>query len=535
MLVPEKILQNRSIATFAEKILIIVFITMLVALVLVQANPLTNYPTRDGGIFAYVGHIIREGKLLYIDVWDNKPPGIFYLNAFALWLGRDTGWGIWTVEFVFLFGAAWIGYRSMKTLWNPLAALMATALWLWALHKPLSGGNYTEEYSLLFNFLAIFAFTKSVQSPRKVIYDLSIGISLALSFLFRANNIGIPVSIILVWVVILITSKKFSLLFQKMSMVCIGALIVLALACLPFLLNGTFNAMFEASILYNFFYIGKVGSNFWQLNIVRGFSELGMPAWIALLGYLIILQRIIKGLMSKRLDEITLLLFIGWPIEIILSGAAGRGYGHYFISWLPIVALLCGWAFSFALGTTFLAWMDTVILKRMGFVLLAFVLTLTILFWKDWVVYKQSFYTVLFDRGGGIEAVDPVAQYVHNNTDPLDTVFIWGGQAGINVMAKRDSPTAYFTYPLFANSPILPKLDGGFLRDIMAHPPKLIVDAYIDASNDVLSIDAEVRSKQIEMGGMYPHWSVDNLDQVLDYISRHYHLVTRFITITSMN
>ena len=527
MLVHARILQNKSIGAFAEKMLIIIFIAMLVALVLLQANPLTTYPTRDGGIFAYVGHIIREGKLLYIDAWDNKPPGIFYLNAFALWLGRDTRWGIWVLEFIFLFGAAWFGYRAMQSLWNPLAAALATALWLWALHKPLSGGNYTEEYSLLFNFLAIFAFTKSIQKPRRAIYDLAIGFSLALSFYFRANNIGIPVSIILAWLGILIAGKKFSLLFQKMGMVFIGASVVLILACLPFLLNGTFNAMFEASILYNFFYLGQAGSNFWQLNLLRGFSELGVAAWIALAGYLVILQRIIKGIMLKRLDDITLFLFIAWPMEILLSGLAGRGYAHYFISWLPVVALLSGSAFSFVLGLAFKPLMNAVILKKMGFVLLAFILALTILFWKDWAVYKRSFYTLLFDRGAGIEAVNPIAQYVHNNTGSNDTVFSWGGQAGINLMAKRDSPTAYFTYPLFANSPVLPILDAGFLRDIMAHPPKLIIDAYIDVPNDVLSLDPQVRSKQLAMGAMHPYWSVDNLDQVLVYFSQHYHFIAK--------
>jgi hypothetical protein len=522
--------QNKPNATFIEKVLLIILIAMLVALVLLQSNPLASYSSRDGSLFAYAGHIILEGKLLYINVWDNKPPGIYYLNAFALWLGKDTRWGIWVVEFVFLFGAVWFGYRSMKTIWNPLAAIFATALWLWGLNTPLNGGNFTEEYSLLFNFLAIYTFTKSIQKPGRIIYDLVIGVCLGLSFVFRANNIGIEASILLVWVVILFTEKKILLLLQKLVMIFFGFVVVLELVSVYFLLHGTFNAMFFASITYNFFYAGKVGSNFWQSNIVNGFNAIGLAAWIALLGYLIILQRMIKGLMTKRLDEITLLLFIGWPIEIILSGLSGRGYNHYFISWLPIVALLCGIVFSFLFSRTFKTWIENVILKRMGLVFLTFILATLIIFWKDWVVYKQSFYTVLFNRGGGIEVVDPITQYVRKNTAPQDTIFIWGGEAGLNFTAKRDSPTAYVTYPLFANSPLLSHLDDGFLTDIMAHPPRLIIDDYTSTLPDIPSIATELQTKQKETEVIYPYWSVDNLDQVLTYLSDHYHFIKRIDT-----
>ena len=38
----------------------------------------------DGALFAYGGQRIVEGEKLYEDIWDTKPPGVFYLNALAI-------------------------------------------------------------------------------------------------------------------------------------------------------------------------------------------------------------------------------------------------------------------------------------------------------------------------------------------------------------------------------------------------------------------------------------------------------------------
>ena len=69
---------------FAPKlqfVLQIVFIALFVAVVLAQANPFYQSPNRDGGLFMYMGERILKGDKLYVDIWDNKGPLIFYLNA----------------------------------------------------------------------------------------------------------------------------------------------------------------------------------------------------------------------------------------------------------------------------------------------------------------------------------------------------------------------------------------------------------------------------------------------------------------------
>ena len=76
----------------------------------------------------------------------------------------------------------------------------------------------------------------------------------------------------------------------------------------------------------------------------------------------------------------------------------------------------------------------------------------------------------------GIQLREAVPEYVRKNTLPSDLVLVWGGQAGINFLAERESPTAYFFYPLFVPSVVTDRMSEHFYRDIQAHPPVLIVD-----------------------------------------------------------
>src|SRR6185369_17929219 len=106
-----------------QYVLLFAAAALLALAVLAQANPGTELPSRDYGIFVYIGEQITHGKLPYRDVWDNKPPGIFYLNAVALWIGRGSKWGVWIVEYFFLCGATLLSFSLIKKLWGVWPAI----------------------------------------------------------------------------------------------------------------------------------------------------------------------------------------------------------------------------------------------------------------------------------------------------------------------------------------------------------------------------------------------------------------------------
>ncbi|HJX00321.1 MAG TPA: hypothetical protein VJ453_09170, partial [Terriglobales bacterium] len=53
-----------------------------ILLVVVYAIPILTFPPgRDQGTYLQIGQSLLEGKHLYVQLWDNKPPGIFWVYA----------------------------------------------------------------------------------------------------------------------------------------------------------------------------------------------------------------------------------------------------------------------------------------------------------------------------------------------------------------------------------------------------------------------------------------------------------------------
>jgi len=69
-------------------------------------------PGNDQALFLYYARAMREGATLYIDLWDNKPPGIF-----AFYVGAAT-----------LFGEGWGAVRLAFALWLGVGAGAMAAL-----------------------------------------------------------------------------------------------------------------------------------------------------------------------------------------------------------------------------------------------------------------------------------------------------------------------------------------------------------------------------------------------------------------------
>ena len=62
----------------------LLFLTLMIAVTLL-ALPIVTYPLgRDQGEFATIGRGILNGKIPYVDLWNPKPPAVFYVYALAM-------------------------------------------------------------------------------------------------------------------------------------------------------------------------------------------------------------------------------------------------------------------------------------------------------------------------------------------------------------------------------------------------------------------------------------------------------------------
>src|SRR5690606_6386058 len=111
------------------------------ALGLILALPVLTYPLgRDQGMYANIAQAIRAGGLPFIDMWDVKPPAIYYIYAGG----------------ISLFGATTPGLRAIDLAVKPL-----TLFALYHLTAAFAGRRAARWAMLLF---PVFYFTETFAS-----------------------------------------------------------------------------------------------------------------------------------------------------------------------------------------------------------------------------------------------------------------------------------------------------------------------------------------------------------------------------------
>jgi hypothetical protein len=490
-------------------LLFVVLIMLVLSLgVLSQADPLQTFPSLDSGYYLYIGQQILQGKTPYLDLWESKPPGIFYINALGLFLGRGTRWGIWVLELFSLLGSVGLGFYLLHRRYGFFPALFGSIAWLWGIQGVLQGGNLTEEYALPFNFAAVLLFMLAIQSPDKRLYPFLIGITFAFSFLLRANNTGVQTALVLAWMVFAVMQREFRPLAFRLLWSGLGVLLVLGLVGIFLFWQGSLAEAIDAALVFNFHMSG--GGNLLR-GLVAGFAFVGIPAGFALLGYILL------AALSPKRDLWVLFLLILFPLEVVLSSLSGRGYPHYYITWMP--ALACLSAHLLAKLPDLCKTLEA----RRVWASLGVLLVCLALLSASLAETVASLRQVATDRQSGIEMDDPIAAYLRRNTEPEDGVLIWGGRLAYNYLSRRESPSSVLFYPLLVESPISTRLSERFLAEIFGNPPAVIVDTHAINQDLLPALDPEIRREQ-QMGGKLWGSLPGNIDLFYAFVSQGYEL-----------
>lgn len=503
-----------------QQAILALLLTLLAVIVLAQANPILKIPQRDNGTYLYMGSQILKGKIPYRDAWESKPPAIFYVNALGLYIGKGSRLGVWALEFVAIITAAYIGYFILKKLWGSRPALFGTIVWIFGLYITLEGGNLTEEYSLPFIFLGILAFVNALEKPENRWLDFLLGVAFAMSFLFRPNNAMTLAAAILTHILLCLMKHQYQVLLLRLGTIAVGALTITAIPIIYFWQKDLLLELYNATIAFNIVY--SETQIIARLNPLRtGFLLLGASAWIALIGFLLSFLSMVRSFRKPiTLDAITLFLTVGWLAVIPFSDPASRGYTHYYMNWLPLVALSSGVLFSFLeekilararLGAGSQVWDNVVVL-----LLVIAVLVMS----KAGVSYLRSFERLSKNSGLLSGRRSTLSLYVNRQTAPDELVYFWGGHPGENFMSQRDAPTPYLYYPLYLKSDLSNQINAAFLQTITEKKPVLIVDMNYGRA---LSFDPETRAAQLASGLDRAHLP-DNLDSVYDFIEANYYL-----------
>ncbi len=124
--------------------------------------------TVDDQLFGYYGWRILHGGTVYLDVWDNKPPGIFWTNALGFLIGQDGYLGVLGLCAAALVLAHTAFFVIAATVYARGAAAVTTILLsFFVLHGYYSGGtNRTETFVVVFELVAVAFYMRGLVHDR---------------------------------------------------------------------------------------------------------------------------------------------------------------------------------------------------------------------------------------------------------------------------------------------------------------------------------------------------------------------------------
>lgn len=488
----------------------LVLLLLSAAILLTSSSiSLSQIPRHDSGIFLYFGQQILNGKMPYLDLWDHKPPLIFYLDALGLAIGRGSSWGVWFLEFVSLALSSLIGFFALRRYYHSLSAAIAVCTSLAMLVFFLEGGNLTEEFSLPLQWGTLFLFTvsdrKGWQGPSGKVRAFLIGVFFSLALNLKQTMIGVWVALFFFLGVHSFFKKNWRDFWKVITWAAIGAITTMAIIISYFAFHRSLGEYWQVAFIYNFLYSDlrpnqRIDT---ELNALVFLISASPVFLLALLAWIFGTVRTIQALVQKknRFPFPLIIALIDLPIEIVLISASGKNYAHYFMILLPSLAILIAWS---------VAGLCDLCKNLPRWAVAACMLVLVA------VSYAPACARILDAiQPTHEETISDTVQFVMDETQPADYLLVWGSQTVVNYLSNRPAPTRFVHQkPLFRAGFANRKLSDELLRDLKTHAPKLIINTHLPSTPFIAT----------SPGGacLLPPDPPDGMETVFQFICDHY-------------
>jgi hypothetical protein len=389
-------------------------------------------PNRDVTLYAVISHELLNGKMLYTDFWDIKPPGIFisYGMAEAVFgygqlalFSMNLGCALAVLFGVYASGKA-SGYGRVAGIW---AAFFWTAL-SGDISLQLHDAN-TEAFMNAFVVWAFVLFMVSDDKPFGYGRAVLIGVLFAWASLYKQVIIFIPLALSLGHIAIPPAGKSRQRAFTHVMIIALMGVIAWGVVMAYMALTGRLGIFLDTMVTHAFAYAGNPSGNVAEAmssgHFLEGIIRFKIILPLILLASIVVFWGLIK-IRSRNWVMISMYA-IGAFISIALPG---KFYRHYFQIGIPPLIIAGGWA--------------TVILNQnkhrlkalMPHLLAAFVLIFMI---GNQIPYYISQPDVVLK--GKYEEIYLVTQQMGQKLasilKPDETFFQWGAESGLYFFSQR--------------------------------------------------------------------------------------------------
>ena len=463
----------------------------------------------DQGLFAYFGRHILTGSVPYLDIWDSKPPGIFYIYSISFALLGDSFFSVYLIETLFLALTALLIYLLCAEVFDKKVALFAAAIYVLFSNAPIFDGFWSTAQAEVFMNLPIVASLYILTKNLRRWHFFASGVLLGLSVMFKLTALFLLPSFILY---LYLSFKDKSPIeppidsiggrdrIHRYTYFGIGLIIPLSICAFYFWMQGALDDMIYTLVSYSYRYSQAItqGQPFLKTSLGQFIRFVIFNPTVSILSLVGLIY-----LLVKRRSKETYLLISYLVLSFISVWAQRQFAGYHFIVLSPPLAVICGSAcpfiFNWIVRST-----SSIIRKRSLETLLrssAAIITVVLLafflytemsryyrYYRPDISYARGRispreYLKTFDRGAiSFLNNSSVADYIRDRTDSDDYVLVWGLAPAIYYLSDRKSPTKYvFHHVLLTDAPLSRQLGGlegrrkEFLEKVTDSKPRYIV------------------------------------------------------------
>lgn len=299
----------------------------------------------DPGLFEAFAYHLLEGKTLYLDIWDHKPPLIFFLNlGFLHWFGVSEN-GISYGSLMLCLIQTLVFYALLlkltKSVWVSFAGTVVFISTFFSVFL-FGSGNYTEQYGVLLTSAGLLSFLHFWETKNTVYLWLS-GFAFGISIWFKEPFLFSALPIAGMLLLVAIKEKKYwKFLFAFALSFLIPALIVPNILAL----TGSWPG-FREQLLHNQHYalqsqkipFGiKLRDNFGSF-----FGPLGLNSWF---NFGFWLSGAFFLLLSPKTRVAAVLILAQQLADYFATGISGNRFFHYYMQSFPLTVLVVFAGFS---------------------------------------------------------------------------------------------------------------------------------------------------------------------------------------------
>lgn len=402
----------------------------------------------DEGIYQTIGIVLNQGGLLYRDVWDNKPPLLYFFYSF---LDSDQ-FNLRMISLIFgAFGVVSFFMLSKKLLTKPAVYRTVSGVFALFFGLPLIEGNIANAENFIIPLVVFSAYllTKHLSGKkREPLVIFSVGFILGMAFLIKIVALFDFLAFLII-LLIVNSPKKINADSLKnhlrnkagdVLLFVLGFIIPFLFTIFYFYINGSLLLYINSMFFSNIDYVG------WGNRLSIPLSLLHVKIMILGLSlFIIFLKR--KTIVFPAF----IFILIWFAFSLFNTFFSQRPYPHYMLTLLPSYCLLLGSIFLYGkvknqLLLIFLV--SSIVVFNYFSLFSTRSIEKNVNYYANFLDYSlgqkdTNSYRAFFDRNTPRDYL--IADFIEMNSMKEDGIFVWGNNAQLYKLTGKTPPGKYTT------------------------------------------------------------------------------------------